>query len=341
MHEIGSEFSLDNKAIEEEKINAIGTNGVLVFSGRTAIETVLRNEPHIHKALLPSYCCDSMIEPFRQASIDVSFYPVTYDNSIKIDLKIPSDVDCILWCNYFGFRTEIPDLQDFIDRGGIVIEDITHSYFSNRQYNKQSHYLVASLRKWEPVFCGGYVESKKGELVNKPVKIPSADFLEKKDMAMRLKSDYLAGASRIEKNTFLSLFKESNEWLAENYSGLTIDVYSEEYLNHIDIAQHREQRLKNAKVLYEGLAYNSDVKFLFPLDRIDCPLFVPVIIKDGKRDTIRKKMIEQDIYCPVHWPHPKACCESNLYDLELSIVCDHRYNEEDMQRIVEVLNNEI
>ena len=72
---------------------------------------------------------------------------------------------------------------------------------------------------------------------------------------------------------------------------------------------------------------------------MDCPLFVPIVIAKEKRNAIRKKLIDNQIYCPVHWPHPNAECQSNLYEMELSLVCDQRYNGDDMKRIVEVLNN--
>ena len=54
-----------------------GSDNTFVFSGRTAIETVLRDIGNqAQKALLPSYCCESMIEPFYKTGIEVAFYPV-------------------------------------------------------------------------------------------------------------------------------------------------------------------------------------------------------------------------------------------------------------------------
>ena len=70
---------------------------------------------------------------------------------------------------------------------------------------------------------------------------------------------------------------------------------------------------------------------------MDCPIFVPILTTN--REAIRKKLIENEIYCPIHWPKPNDKCESNLYELELSLICDQRYNEADMQRIVDVINN--
>ena len=340
--EIGSEFHFEK--LEKKSGVAFPQNissYSLVFSGRTAIETVLLNESSIHKALLPSYCCDSMIEPFRRAGVEIGFYPVNFDDGIRININPKTDADCILWCNYFGFTVQMPDLSKFFNRGGIVIEDITHSFYSKKQCHENSQYLVASLRKWEAVLCGGYCASRNGMLSFVPQSRPVEAFLELKKKAMDLKRRYLLGESDIEKMAFLRMYSETNEWLAENYSGLAIDKYSQNYLTHVDFSSHREQRIRNTQVLYEGINGNPDIQFMFPINKIDCPLFVPVLIRNGKRDLIRKKLIEQDIYCPVHWPHPKDECESNLYDIELSLICDHRYNEKDMQRIVEVLNNEI
>ena len=340
MREIGSEFSaefLESTEVKKRLFISKIDKGEFVFSGRTAIETVLMNESSIHKALLPSYCCDSMIEPFRKSGIEVEFYTVNYTESITIDLNVESDVDCVLWCNYFGFNISMPDLSAFIDRGGIVIEDITHSLYSKKQFHEQSQYLVASLRKWEPLLCGGYCSARGKRLINIPHDRPTEWFLRKKKEAMLLKNKYITGENNISKPEFLQMYKAANEWLSDNYSNLAIDEYSKTYLRCVDYANHRKRRIDNAIVLYNGLKKHSDIEFLFDIYDMDCPLFVPIIIKNGKRDELRKKLIANEIYCPVHWPHPNAECDSNLYDIELSLICDHRYNETDMQRIINVL----
>lgn len=313
-------------------------DSTFVFSGRTAIETVLKNEPQIKKAMLPSYCCDSMIEPFRRAGIETEFYPVNYENGLIINMAIPEDVDCVFWCNYFGFKLQMPDMSDFVKRGGVVIEDITHSFLSDKRYSPQSKYLVASLRKWEPLNCGGYCASVYGALTYKPIETPSPDFIFHKRQVMSQKAAYLAGDEKIEKSFFLIGFSEVNAWLADNYSELKIDSDSQTYLEVADYENERQIRRENAARLYEGLKDNKLINFLFGKEDMDCPLFVPVLIEPTKRDIVRKKMIEQDIYCPVHWPHPNADCESNLYETELSLICDQRYTPRDMDRIVFALD---
>lgn len=338
LKEIGSEFHYT----ELKKGNGIKLPKVkdysFTFSGRTAIETFLKNEPHIKKVLLPSYCCDSMIDPFRKRGIKVIFYSVNYKDGLNIDIvSNMEDIDAILWCNYFGFDIDMPDFSKFVNEGGIIIEDITQSFYSDKQYHEQSHYIVASLRKWEPIVCGGYVGCTYKRLKDTVFKLPPIDYVSNKLETMKLKKDYLIGLD-IDKELFLTQFNKSNNWLSENYSGLYIDNFSLDYLKNIDMDQERNIRRNNAKILYEGLKDNKNIKFLFKEEDMDCPLFIPIIIEKGKRDIIRNILINHQIYCPIHWPNPSEC-ESNLYDLELSLICDQRYSQEDMNKIVLVINS--
>ena len=166
---------------------------------------------------------------------------------------------------------------------------------------------------------------------------PPIEFVHLKKNAMMLKSKYLETGNESLKPEFLSMFKEANEWLANNYSGLSIDEESEKILNCIDADKERSMRRNNAKAIYDGIKEIDYIRPMFRIDDMDCPLFVPVIIDRDLRDKVRKKLIDNKIYCPVHWPRPNADCNSNLYDMELSLICDQRYNESDMQRIISVL----
>ena len=292
--------------------------GSLVFSGRTAIEAVLKELPDTHTALLPSYCCDSMIFPFRVVGIDVKFYEVVWDGGLRIEINGLSDI--LVWCNYFGFKNEMPSYD------GVVIEDITHSLLSESPCHPQADFLVASLRKWEPVNCGGYCS------VETEGTAPTDEFVTLKTSAMELKTEYLHDFDKEKKPRFLKMFTDSNHWLANNYQGLAIDQFSREYISHVDVEKQRKTRRENARALYEGLS--GKVQFMFPIEDMDCPLFVPILLPN--RDKVREHLTKNEIYCPVHWPKPEGC-ESNIYDMELSLICDQRYGIEDMKRIVSTL----
>lgn len=314
--EIGSEFH--RMSFESGRGLTLPRPGTLVFSGRTAIEAVLKKLPDARTAMLPSYCCDSMIVPFRAAGIEVTFFDVFWDNRLEIDIEGKADI--LFWCSYFGYRNDMPDFD------GVIIEDITHSFMSAGQFHERSDYLVASLRKWEPVNCGGYCSV---DIVNQA---PPEGFVERKTAAMRMKAEYLEALDGADKQQFLKLFGESNQWLAEHYSGLSIDMWSRDYIFNVDMESQRERRRNNAMALYEGL--RGRVRFLFPEEDMECPLFVPILLEN--RDKVRSYLTSNRIYCPVHWPKPEGC-ESNIYNLELSLICDQRYGIEDMERMVSVL----
>lgn len=315
--EIGSEFH--KMPIESGHGLKCPRSGSLVFSGRTAIESVLEKKPDARSVLVPSYCCDSMIVPFRKAGIDIRYYSVNWIDGLKIEVDESADI--LLWCNYFGYQNEMPDFN------GCIIEDITHSFLSERPCHERSDFLVASLRKWEAVYCGGYCS------VDIQGNDPSAHFVSEKAAAMEMKAEYLQDFDESKKKEFLQLFGESNEWLAANYSGLSIDSWSKEYLLHVDVEKQRKIRRQNAHVLYEGL--KGKVSFLFPEGDLDCPLFVPILLEN--RDGVRNNLTRNKIYCPVHWPKPDGA-KSNIYEMELSLICDQRYGSDDMERIVSVLS---
>ena len=90
MKEVGSEFPLSK--LEMGSGIKFPREGTLTFSGRTAIEAVLKEMPFAKTALLPSYCCDSMIEPFRRAGISVDFFSIYYQNEFAVDIRKKADI---------------------------------------------------------------------------------------------------------------------------------------------------------------------------------------------------------------------------------------------------------
>lgn len=352
MYEIGSEFFYDNflqncKQAFPEWLR-FGNDQVLTFSGRTAIEVALCDalrHKEIRKALLPSYCCDSMIEPFRRLCIKVEFYNVyMQEGELRIDLNsnFLRNMDVVFFCNYFGYQTFYPEEQFrvFRENGGVVLEDITHSLFQVQPFHSESDYYVASIRKWGPVLSGGLACKKDGMFNKMEYSMPSKNFQEDKMRAMMLKAAYLRTGNDAEKGEYLKLFGQSNKEFVNNYSGKAIDNISATLLNQWDWNQIRSVRQQNSKFLHMELKKVRGIKTLFELREGDCPLFVPVVCENG-RDKLRERLIKERIYCPVHWPKSAEGCHSNLYDMELSLICDQRYSEVDMQRICEVLNNEL
>ena len=111
-----------------------------------------------------------------------------------------------------------------------------------------------------------------------------------------------------------------------------------ELAQKLDVAEIRHRRRENAAVLLEAF---SDIALFPALREEDCPLFVPILVPDGKRDELRRYLIQNAIYCPVHWPltddHIADPQTLQIYQNGLSLLCDQRYGAADMARIVETV----
>lgn len=315
------------------------------FSGRSAIELALMNimkERNIKRVYMPSYCCSSMLQPFHKQEIDILFYQVDINKGkLSYDIDYDEEVDLFFAMSYFGVDESIDSfITRFKEQGTLVIEDITHRLLSNQSHNNQSDYLVASLRKWFAIPTGGLLVSMEKLLPIKPTKDSSHLVLDQLE-GMNLKANYLQGDRKIVKQDYFNRFKEFNNHILKTNYEYKIDNVSLNLLSGINLLKIRRKRRANAKYLYSRL---TEISLLEPLfENVDLevmtPLFVPVIVQDSKiRKELLKYLVDNQIYCPVHWPKPEII-EGTLevYDKEISLVCDQRYNQDDMDRIIEVI----
>lgn len=346
--EIGSYFWLDG---EENNLGAgdIGwlpamEDSSLTFSGRNAIDLALRDvlrDRSVQKVYAPSYCCVSMLQSFIDRDIKVEFYKVGYQDG-RFNYQLPkTDVHSIvLIMGYFGLDTAEAHRQiaEMKKSGAIVIEDITHSLLRKIPASDQSDYLVASLRKWFAVPTGGWVGKKNGQLAERP-DIDSNHAVEEKIAGMKEKYDYLTGKIESKEN-FLQVNAKFDNDLIHVDRMLKIDDISLGILAGTDIEAVITQRRKNTAVLLNGLKdLDGKVMALPTVDmNEDVPLFLPIFMRTEERDALRKHLISKGIYCPIHWPEVMGA-EVGVRANELSLICDQRYAEGDMQAIVDEIHS--
>ncbi|MPN26449.1 hypothetical protein SDC9_173874 [bioreactor metagenome] len=156
-----------------------------------------------------------------------------------------------------------------------------------------------------------------------------------------LKADYIEGNS-IEKSEFLDIFSKAEALLEQDYIDYAADEKS--ISEAATLFQSVSIRRRNAEFLLQGLNSLHIVEAIFPkLETYDVPLFIPILVKNNKRDALRKYLIENTVYCPVHWPlsplHFITAEEQQIYSSELSLICDQRYGEEEMNRQLELLRS--
>lgn len=339
MKEIGSEFWLDAKIREAKNVY----EETLVLSGRTAIDLIIQDIQKVRRvstAYLPAYCCDSMIDPFVRNGIKVVLYDMYFDENLQYIIEENKSVDIFYVTNYFGYENTVGNdvIERFKSKGAIVIYDKTHSLFMTDDHTDAlADYTFASIRKWMGVVCGAVVKKSLGAFDATLIEYP---FLQCKIEAMQEKRRYIKGDSNIDKQSFLGKYGEFGHHLAEDYQGYKMDEQSVSIWLQSNKFTIREVRRENADVLHQALS----LQFIGKLTAKSCPLFVPVLFKTtDERNTVRKRLIEEQIYCPIHWPKNQMITPdmevNKIFDTELSLICDQRYSAVDMERIVKVINN--
>jgi len=348
--EIGSEFWLDNIPIEwnsdiPDWIEKFG-NTVLTSSGRGAISLLLHEvQPKLKTALLPAYICNSVILPFIAQGYTCYFYDTNSDLTPDFESIVArGDIGIFLHMGYYGFPTNnglLDIIKRFKTESTIIVEDITHTLFSNYQRFEENDYYMASIRKWMGLPSGGFLASP-NRTVESTLRHNQL-FANIRREAQLVKARYLSGGDEALKSRYLDLFAKGEAVLDSDIEPYHIDALSMALISMVDVNGLIDKRRANFKILSEGLKNVKYIESIFTgLPENICPLFYPIYIKK-KRSEICQKLIEKNIYCPIHWPVPEQIeCRhfenaANIYNIVLSIPCDQRYGVEDMKRVVSVL----
>lgn len=327
MREIGSEFWEVSTTDQQNGMFSESTQWYL--SGRSALQAIITDLGKARSVSLPSWCCDSMIKPFVDAGLEVRFYPVYWQNGLIQKISLDSDV--LFLMDYFGHTASFHELGDY---KGTVIRDVTHSVFSS-SYSDADYYF-GSLRKWCGVWTGGYAWTRDGHRLEIGHEGSHEEYIALRKMAMVEKSEYIK-RERTDKN-YLKVFEEAEESL-ENIAGAAPAAERDvSVAQRLDVETIKTRRRANAAVLRSAF---PDWLIFQTLSLTDTPMFVPVLVPDGKRNELRRYLINNEIYCPIHWPvskyHKLDERTAYIYQNELSLVCDQRYTEDDMNRIVETI----
>jgi hypothetical protein len=334
--EIGSEFWKEDKKYIKE-------NEECFLSGRTALDAILRDvkrQRNIASALLPSYCCHTMIEPVRRNGITVRFYDVFVQNGMLwADIPEPQEGELFYSMQYFGNENICyvnEDMKEWHCLWEVSIEDRTHNCF-NLNHSTVADYEYASYRKWMAL-DGLAVARKRGGRFEGGAVQTNETYCRMRNRAFAIKRDFVDGAN-VEKSSFLDLFWEAEELLSAQYAGYRPDINTLIHFFHTDIEALRNKRRRNAKQLIQGINDIAELTVLTDLNA-ECPLFVAVAVEN--RDQFRQYMTEHQIYCPIHWPLSKehegiSRRAKEVYQKELSLICDQRYGAHDIEREIRVI----
>ena len=334
MKEIGSEFWIE-EGIDRKNVTS---KAIHVLSGRTALDFIIRDikksNKYIDMVYFPDYCCDSMIEPFLKHNITLKYYHV-YSDGKRFHLEYSNQHHCkiVYLMHYFGYK--IPELYEIakeeIEKGTIVIYDATHMIngFDKIPFS----YLFCSYRKW--FYSNSAAVLKRGNFVVDVPKEINSQYVLLRERAASLKAKYILGES-IEKKEYLRLFQEAEDILEKDSYDYMGNGEEPLFLNDLI-----EKRRENAKLIMKKLKELGNIRLAVnSVEKEDCPLFVPILLDESKRNNIKNELVKKSIYCPVHWPISKLHfgIDNIFYSKELSLICDQRYGKKDIIREIRALH---
>ena len=320
-------------------------NSVYLLSGRTALDFILGDilkAQTVKVAHIPSYCCHTMIEPFLRNGISVKFYDVFMDDKGRLTAEVPevAEHEIFYYMTYFGFQTlNGLDISGSTKHSVVCIEDMTHSCMGT--HNKSfADYSYASYRKWTGFEGIAIAKKKEGVFAEIPQAV-NFKYTSMRKQAFSMKNKFITSGVG-DKEEFRSLFDEAESLLEDDYVGYKPSLETMANFLSFDTPAIAKARRTNAAILMEGLNDIPEVKLMFSqFEQNDVPLFVPIIVVSN-RPELRKHLIDNKIYCPVHWPlseYHKGISEraGEIYNQELSLVCDQRYGSDDMVRTVDCI----
>ena len=316
----------------------------LYRSGRDALRAFVRLADR-KRVLMPALCCSSMVLPFRQSGWEVAFYRLKPDLSADeedVSGKLRND-DVLLYMRYFGIR---PFSDAFLEglrssrRNILFLEDRTHDiWMEHIDTDFRPDAVAASLRKWAALPEGGMLRTDLGTY-------PAETDTRYGDLrfdAMEKKSRYLeTGDERLNQDA-REAYSRAEQLLDISAEPVRMAPQYEALLRGLDFTAILETRRRNLRRLLEKLTpLSGDGTVRLMTDTPEnSGLYLPILIDN--RDSVQRELIRRRVYCPAAiWPEPPEAagvCPVSHYVTEhmLSILCDQRYTESDMDYLTDNL----
>jgi hypothetical protein len=312
MEPIGSYIELQLSSGKEYYSSLIKLN-----TARNSFEYILRvrNYKLVH---IPYYTCDVMLEPLHKLGIAYKYYSINNDLDPIIDFEI-KESEGFLYTNYFGIKQgTVNKLSKTIKN---LVIDNAQAFFSHPVDGIDTIY---SCRKFFGVSDGAYLK------LNSDIRFTLENDSSVDRMAYLLKRiDFGVEKSYQE-------YVETDKTLINNDMKFMSPI-TQRILAGIDYKACQEIRTSNFTHLHSRLSkfnsLNIDSSF------INAPLVYPFLLTSTG---VKEKLISQKIFVATYWPNVLEWTTPEMFENYLTrhlipIPIDHRYNHNDMNRIVKIL----
>lgn len=313
--EIGGYIQLDDYSLPMLHSDAVKLN-----CGRNCLAYVIKSKK-INKLHIPYFICDSVIDLCKREGIDFDFYHIGYD-------LLPTDINCgandwVYIVNYYGQLSQ-DLLKSLKSKYTNVIVDNTQAYFDMPLDGVDTIY---TCRKYFGVADGAilYTDKMLGDDLQEDISYQRMTFL---------LGRYEKGA-----NEFYSDYVANNKLFAtepiKKMSKLT-----ENLLHAIDYNAVKQKRSENFAFYFDKLQKYNFLSLRCVEGAFAYPFY------SEKADLIRKQLIQNEIYIPTLWPNVAEITQSHWAENKLAqnilpLTVDQRYSPYDLQKVVDIILQEL
>lgn len=297
------------------------SDGILLNSGRHSLEYILKSLGKINRLWIPYYTCDAVLQPIERLGVDYSFYHINKDFTLAEEVVL-AEGEYLIYTNYFGIMDEY--CKELATRyGSKLILDNAQAFYAPHIEGINAFY---SPRKFVGVPDGGIAYTNYR-------------------ISIDLQYDYSYGrcAHLLKRHELVPLegyndFKESSHQIA-NSPLLKMSNLTQKMLSSLNYADMQERRVSNFISLHAYLAESNELN-IPSIDSFACPMVYPYYSKEHE---LRKRLIKNQVFVATYWPNVSDWCEAGEVEYELCkniipIPIDQRYLEDDMKRIIEIIN---
>lgn len=219
--------------------------------------------------------------------------------------------------NYFGKHTDFSKVK--LD-DEIVIEDNVFFHNFDNHSNTKNWFAFNSFRKISTLADGSLIKTNiviDGSIIIKD----HSKFSSIKYNAKDIKYSYINNGE-FEESDYLNKFQQAEALLNNQKNIYTISYESMLLL----LSQQYEQQIRCQRFhILKSLFHDRAI-----LNKVDYYSFF--IMKLDKRDAIRRKLMDKNIYLPIHWP--QSTQTNNLYKSIVSIPLFETYNDNDFSNLI-------
>lgn len=300
-------------------------DGMLLNSGRNALEYVFQALGDVKHILIPLYTCDVILESINKLNIPYTFYHIDQHLELR-ELPSLQRGEYLIYTNYFGIKDEfVKELADYY--GSQLIVDNAQAWFTAPIEGVSTIY---SPRKFVGLPDGGIAYCSKHIDLN----------TFEQDISFERCSHLLKRIDLGPSEGYLDFKANSKQLVGQHIKRMS--ELTKRMLCSIDFGEVKNKRGDNFKFLHESLQTSN--LFNIPSEvSFTCPMIYPYLTDD---ETLRQRLIENKVFVATYWPNVKEWVSKEMleYDLTerlLPIPVDQRYGIEEMKTIISIIKGNV